>query len=137
MNPGGSAGGGGVSIPASPASASAAGVVGRSISLSASSTSVPALSSSLQQVAEDNLFAHLADDLTFTHDGKLETQRALMEELLESLRKEEKLLDADAWKYAAPRSQLHLTSLSGVRLAKGELSASANKEIKGEQHLIG
>lgn len=34
-----------------------------------------------------------------------QTFAALMEDLVVALRKEEKLLDADAWKYAAPRSR--------------------------------
>ncbi|KAI5078248.1 hypothetical protein GOP47_0005919 [Adiantum capillus-veneris] len=127
MNPAGSG-----SVPPPSSASASAGGVGRSLSSSSSSAAL----SSLQHAAEETLFAHL-EDLTFSHDAKLETQRALMEELLESLRKEEKLLDADAWKYATPRSQLYLTSTSGVRLAKGELPAFGNKEVKGEQHLVG
>jgi hypothetical protein len=34
----------------------------------------------------------------------------LMEDLLASLRREKQKLEADAWRYAAKRSQLNLTS---------------------------
>lgn len=72
MNQGGALGG---SIPPSPS----AGAVGRSLSSSSSSA---ALSSSLQQGAEDSLFAHLAEDLTFTDDCKLETQQGIYSHFL-------------------------------------------------------
>ncbi|BBN11360.1 hypothetical protein Mp_5g11230 [Marchantia polymorpha subsp. ruderalis] len=62
-------------------------------------------SASAPQVQDDSVFNHLADELTFVADRKAETQQALMEDLVAALRKEEKLLDADAWKYAAPRSR--------------------------------
>ncbi|CAM6115835.1 unnamed protein product [Calypogeia fissa] len=57
------------------------------------------------QVFDDSHFPQLADELTFYADKKAETEQALMEDLIAALRKEEKLLDADAWKYAAPRSR--------------------------------
>ncbi|KAH7280065.1 hypothetical protein KP509_37G051100 [Ceratopteris richardii] len=112
----------------SPSLASVGGV-GRSLSTpSPSFPSTANFNSSFQRAAQDSLLEHLAEDLAFTHDGKLETQQALMEELLESLSKEEKMLDNDAWKYAAPRSQLHLTSMLGVRMGKeGLLLLETNK----------
>lgn len=52
----------------------------------------------------------LADDLTFTLDRKAETEQALLEDLLGSLRKEKRKIEEDAWRYAAPRSQPKLMS---------------------------
>ncbi|KAH8969554.1 hypothetical protein BDL97_02G039700 [Sphagnum fallax] len=56
------------------------------------------------------LLDRLAEDLTSTLDRKAETEQALMEDLLASLRREKQKLEADAWRYAAKRSQLNLTS---------------------------
>ncbi|KAH7276879.1 hypothetical protein KP509_39G025300 [Ceratopteris richardii] len=132
MNTGGSAGAAGVMLP-SPAP-STVGVIRSLPSSSSTYASVTALSSSFQQAAEDSLLIAIAEDLAFSEDAKLETQQALMEELLESLSKEEKLLDNDAWKYAAPRSQLHLTSMTGVRFETEVPSVYGNR-TKGERVL--
>lgn len=47
----------------------------------------------------------LAEDLTFTLDRKAETEQALMEDLMDSLRMEKRKIEEDAWRYGAPRSQ--------------------------------
>ncbi|KAJ7521880.1 hypothetical protein O6H91_19G072800 [Diphasiastrum complanatum] len=59
---------------------------------------------------DDISFTQIAEDVTLTEDRKAETQQALMETLLASLRKEEKLLDADNWMFTALRSQFTHTS---------------------------
>ncbi|XP_024372707.1 uncharacterized protein [Physcomitrium patens] len=56
------------------------------------------------------LLDRLADDLTFDMDRKAETEQALLEDLLNTLRKEARKIEEDAWKYAAPRSQPKLMS---------------------------
>ncbi|KAL2636017.1 hypothetical protein R1flu_007496 [Riccia fluitans] len=79
--------------------------IGSPARASSSSSGLGSIISPLVQVQDDTLITHLAEELTFVADRKAETERALMEDLLAGLRKEEKLLDADAWKYAAPRSR--------------------------------
>jgi len=56
------------------------------------------------------LLDRLADDLTFTLDRKAETEQALLEDLLSSLRKEKRKIEEDAWRFVAPRSQPKLMS---------------------------
>eukprot|EP00249_Psilotum_nudum_P017050 c26129_g1_i4 orf=76-462(+) len=102
-----------------------------------STSSVPSTSMSssvIAQAAEDTLFAHLADELTFAQDRKMETERALTEDLMASLRKEGELLDADAWKYSAPRSQLHLTSMAGVNIAIDSSGVPGSRENRANHH---
>eukprot|EP00249_Psilotum_nudum_P017052 c26129_g1_i6 orf=158-430(+) len=55
---------------------------------------------------------------------------ALTEDLMASLRKEGELLDADAWKYSAPRSQLHLTSMAGVHFLLWKISSDDASVIR-------
>eukprot|EP01018_Ginkgo_biloba_P034015 Gb_41256 [translate_table: standard] len=68
-------------------------------------------------IADESLFNHLATELTFALDRKEETIKALNEDVMAALDKEVKALEADAWKFAAPRSQLHLVSRSGIPLS--------------------
>jgi hypothetical protein len=81
-------------------------------SSSAASTSAAAAAAAAAMAPQDDcaLLDRLAEDLTFTLDRKAETEQALMEDLLASLRREKQKLEADAWQYAAKRSQLNLTS---------------------------
>lgn len=67
---------------------------------------------------DETLSAHMATELTFTQDRKEETLSALKEDVEAALDKEVKALDADAWKFAAPRSQIHLISRIGSQSSR-------------------
>lgn len=67
---------------------------------------------------DETLSAHMATELTFTQDRKEETLSALKEDVEAALDKEVKALDADAWKFAAPRSQIHLISRVGSQSSR-------------------
>jgi len=67
---------------------------------------------------EETLSAHMAAELTFTQDRKEETLNALKEDVQAALDKAVKALDADAWKFAAPRSQIHLISRAGSQSSR-------------------
>lgn len=67
---------------------------------------------------DESLYAHIAAELTFTQDRKEETLNALKEDVQAALDKEVKALDADAWKFAAPRSQIHLISRAGSQSSR-------------------
>lgn len=74
--------------------------------------------SNSNNIDETVLSAHMAAELTFTQDRKEETLNALKEDVEAALDKEVKALDADAWKFAAPRSQIHLISRAGSQSSR-------------------
>ncbi|XP_008776694.1 protein SAMBA-like [Phoenix dactylifera] len=56
---------------------------------------------------------HFPTDVMSAHDRKGEALAALKSELMAALQKEVKSLDEDSWKFARPRSQIHLISRPG------------------------
>ncbi|PIA58649.1 hypothetical protein AQUCO_00500534v1 [Aquilegia coerulea] len=63
--------------------------------------------------SDDNSAFQFPTDLISAQDHKDEAVLVLKAELMASLQKEVKSLDEDSWKFAGPRSQIHLISRPG------------------------
>ncbi|RWR85483.1 protein SAMBA [Cinnamomum micranthum f. kanehirae] len=62
---------------------------------------------------ESNASFHFPADLVSPQDRKEEALTFLKTDVMEALEKEVKSLDEDSWKFAGPRSQIHLISRPG------------------------
>ncbi|GLJ41038.1 hypothetical protein SUGI_0849600 [Cryptomeria japonica] len=60
---------------------------------------------------DESLFTQLISEVSFSQERRDETLQALKEDVGGLL---DKSLEVDAWKFAAPRSQLHLLSGTGI-----------------------
>ncbi|KAL5724911.1 hypothetical protein ACHQM5_008117 [Ranunculus cassubicifolius] len=70
-------------------------------------------SSSTAIASDENSLYKFPTDLISADDRKDEALRVLKKELMDALQKEVKSLDEDSWKFAGPRSQIHLLSRPG------------------------
>ncbi|XP_058086338.1 protein SAMBA isoform X1 [Magnolia sinica] len=82
-------------------------------------------------LGDDNSLIHFPTDLISAQDRKEEALVVLKSNVMAVLQKEVKSLDEDSWKFAGPRSKIHLISRPGSHpfkhiqeLQKSELCGS-------------
>ncbi|XP_043694720.1 protein SAMBA [Telopea speciosissima] len=75
-------------------------------------------SSNAALASDDNSSFHFPSDLISAQDRKEEALLVLKNDLMSALNKEVKSIDEDNWKFAGPRSQIHLISRPGAFLHK-------------------